>query len=171
MRGSYGVFQRLVNAGLYGVFLAGLVTAAAGGLLGFTVAEGREVMAVTVLVWYANRRALEVVAHLVDLANTAAAQFADVTQMLPGCQDLSDLQRGSGEGLNAIVTALFGLVLAFVRWAHPLRRQHPGHPDAPGPPGRCLPAHPAATSPSGGGRWPGWSSPRWGSPSCWARRR
>jgi hypothetical protein len=117
VRGSYGVFQRLVNAGLYGVFLAGLVTAATGGLLGFTVAEGKEVVAVTVLVWYANRRALEIVTHLVDLANTAAAQFADVTQMLPGYQHLSDLQRGSGEGLNAIITGLFGLFLVFVRWA------------------------------------------------------
>jgi hypothetical protein len=108
VRGSYGVFQRIVAAALYGVFLAGLVTAAAGGLLGFTTAEGREVMAVSVLVWYANRRALEVVTHLVDLANAVAAQFADVTQMLPGWQRLSDLQRGSGEGLNAVVTALFG---------------------------------------------------------------
>jgi len=117
VRGSYGVFQRIAGAALYGVFLAGLVTAAAGGLLGFTTAEGREVMAVSVLVWYANRRALEVVTHLVDLANAVAGQFADVTQMLPGWQHLSDLQRGSGEGLNAVVTALFGLALLFVRWA------------------------------------------------------
>ena len=36
VRGSYGVFQRVVNAGLYGVFLLALVAAAAGGLLGFT---------------------------------------------------------------------------------------------------------------------------------------
>jgi hypothetical protein len=117
VRGSYGVFRRIVNAGLYGVFLAGLVTAAAGGMLGFTVAEGKEVMAVSVLVWYANRRALEIVTHLLDLANTAAAQFADVSQMLPGYQHLSDFQRGTGEGLNAIITALFGLALLFVRWA------------------------------------------------------
>ena len=54
--------------------------------------------AVTVLVWYANRRALELVGHLLDLANTAAAQFADVAQMLPGYQDLNGLQQGSGEG-------------------------------------------------------------------------
>jgi hypothetical protein len=117
VRGSYSVMARIADAALYGVFLAGLLTAAAGGMLGFTVAEGREVMAVTVLVWYANRRALELVTYLIDLANTAAAKFADVSQMLPGYQHLSDLQRGSGEGLNAIIAGLFGLFLAFVRWA------------------------------------------------------
>jgi hypothetical protein len=114
--GSYRVFQRLVNAGLYGVFVGSLVTAAVGGMLGFTAVEAKAVTGVSVLVWYANRRSLEVVTPLLNLANTAAAQFADVTQMLPGVANMSDLERGAGEGANAILMALFGLVMAFVRW-------------------------------------------------------
>lgn len=116
VRGSYSVFQRVVNAALYGAFVGALIVAGTGGLLGFTGGEAKTVLAITPLIWIANRRSIELVTHLVNLSNTAAAQFADVTQMLPGYEHLNDLQAGAGEGANAILLAIFGIVMAFVRW-------------------------------------------------------
>lgn len=114
---GHHLFSNVANAAVYGVFLIALLIAATGGLLGFTTSEARSVLAVSVLIWYANRRALEFVAYLISLSNTGAAQFANPTELLPGWSHLTELQRGSGEGMMLFFTGLTGILLSLVRWA------------------------------------------------------
>jgi hypothetical protein len=116
VRAGHALFTRVANAVVFGAFLLALVVAAVGGLLGFTTAEAKSVLAVSVIVWYVNRRAMELVGYLMSFANALSAQFANPAELLPGWNQLSELQRGSGEGMMLFATGIAGLLLSLVRW-------------------------------------------------------
>ena len=109
------------------------------------------------LVWYANRRALELVALPArpgQHGRGAVRRRGPDAPRLPGPQrppagERQGAQRHRRRGSSASAWPSCA--------GDPLRGQHPDRHSCPWPLlAGGLPAHPVATSPSGGGRWPGW---------------